>query len=295
MDVDYPAAHSMDTTWFAVDADGHVGHFQSGHSGASPTAAATAESDHLWSRLVLLQRPRCEARYDRNGELLPGPYGSGRGHRYGQSGTGTADLLALVFLDSLDPVKESISAGDAFPVPAHPGLAVVFLRLSDALTRQLHEAGHCRGCFYFSRWDLPSDAEDDAPSPAKLGMYQYEHSYGNCIAEPYGRRLVPSCPLHIDELPPDLRTLVGRFQFTTLRFAETCVIQPCEIGEVSCAEPAYLTSDGLTAKPILRNRVRTDRTYEEFYNEVVRSKSGWLKQIRVEPPAGKPPHVDEGA
>ena len=33
---DYPAAHSMDTEWFAVDADGRVGSFWSGEDGSVP-------------------------------------------------------------------------------------------------------------------------------------------------------------------------------------------------------------------------------------------------------------------
>jgi len=33
---DYPAAHSMDTIWFAVDKNGHVGMFTSGEAGAVP-------------------------------------------------------------------------------------------------------------------------------------------------------------------------------------------------------------------------------------------------------------------
>ena len=33
---DFPAAHSMDTTWFAVDAEGHIGMFNSGEGGAVP-------------------------------------------------------------------------------------------------------------------------------------------------------------------------------------------------------------------------------------------------------------------
>src|SRR5687768_12253706 len=36
MDCDFPAAHSMDTTWFAVDRDGHVGQFDSWEAGAVP-------------------------------------------------------------------------------------------------------------------------------------------------------------------------------------------------------------------------------------------------------------------
>jgi len=38
---DFPAAHSMDTTWFAVDEEGRVARFESGEAGAVPLAAAT--------------------------------------------------------------------------------------------------------------------------------------------------------------------------------------------------------------------------------------------------------------
>jgi hypothetical protein len=37
MGPDFPAAHSMDTTWFAVDAKGHVGVFFSGEDGPIPS------------------------------------------------------------------------------------------------------------------------------------------------------------------------------------------------------------------------------------------------------------------
>lgn len=40
---DYPAAHSMDTTWFAVDADGFVGSFSTDESGVVPWRAARVE------------------------------------------------------------------------------------------------------------------------------------------------------------------------------------------------------------------------------------------------------------
>ena len=38
-DNDFPAAHSMDTFWFAVDADGHAAVSSSGEAGAVPTKA----------------------------------------------------------------------------------------------------------------------------------------------------------------------------------------------------------------------------------------------------------------
>jgi hypothetical protein len=37
MEPDFPAAHSMDTTWFAVDGEGHVGVFFSAEDGPVPT------------------------------------------------------------------------------------------------------------------------------------------------------------------------------------------------------------------------------------------------------------------
>src|SRR5438132_658813 len=40
MEPDYPAAHSMDTTWYAVDGQGRVGMFFSGANGAVPVDAA---------------------------------------------------------------------------------------------------------------------------------------------------------------------------------------------------------------------------------------------------------------
>lgn len=39
MDADFPAAHSMDTEWFAVDKDGHVAYFETGEDGSVPNGA----------------------------------------------------------------------------------------------------------------------------------------------------------------------------------------------------------------------------------------------------------------
>jgi hypothetical protein len=44
MDVDFPAAHSMDTNWYAIDRDGRVAAFWSGESGAVPEQALNTAS-----------------------------------------------------------------------------------------------------------------------------------------------------------------------------------------------------------------------------------------------------------
>jgi hypothetical protein len=56
MGTDYPAAHSMDAMWFAVDAAGHVGIFDSGEDGHVPEKASDDYDSivELW----LLRHPR---------------------------------------------------------------------------------------------------------------------------------------------------------------------------------------------------------------------------------------------
>ncbi len=41
---DFPAAHSMDTHWFAVDSEGNVGCFNTGEAGAAPNCALEFEN-----------------------------------------------------------------------------------------------------------------------------------------------------------------------------------------------------------------------------------------------------------
>ena len=47
MESDFPAAHSMDTIWFAVDAVGHVGMFDSGETGPVPNGDENDVRDEL--------------------------------------------------------------------------------------------------------------------------------------------------------------------------------------------------------------------------------------------------------
>jgi hypothetical protein len=47
MEADYPAAHSMDTVWFAIDRDGRVGAFGYGWDGAVPQGAAQENINDL--------------------------------------------------------------------------------------------------------------------------------------------------------------------------------------------------------------------------------------------------------
>jgi hypothetical protein len=51
MGADYPAAHSMDTEWFAVDRDGQVAFFVTGEAGSVPNGAAEGIVDAVLGAL----------------------------------------------------------------------------------------------------------------------------------------------------------------------------------------------------------------------------------------------------
>jgi hypothetical protein len=51
MEVDFPAAHSMDTMWFAVDQQGHVAIFDTGENGHAPEQVLQGDSDGWYDLL----------------------------------------------------------------------------------------------------------------------------------------------------------------------------------------------------------------------------------------------------
>ncbi|MBS2018178.1 MAG: hypothetical protein JST00_35230 [Deltaproteobacteria bacterium] len=69
---DFPAAHSMDTTWFAVDRDGNVAMFETGESGAVPSSVA---DEYYPGEEVLEELGERLYRYEHTTEnWISGPY-----------------------------------------------------------------------------------------------------------------------------------------------------------------------------------------------------------------------------
>jgi hypothetical protein len=284
MDVDYPAAHSMDTAFFAVDQDGHVAFLRTGEAGALPEEAALEDPYQLLTEVVRHSAPG-EWVLDLAGRIPPGPLGE-RGRHWTKEVT--HDSAALLFLKSLDSVQRELDQGQAEAVAAHGCAAVIFRRMSAAVARRMHKDGDCLGCFF--HWDSAEIPEDDYyPHPARYGLYYYSHLCENWISGPYGLEERPVRPLHLDQLPPPLRRQVALLRFDSFCFADTCHIQPAEGRVVSSWQAGYLTVDGKTIRPFDRadmGRANLD-AYREFYDEVVTSEREWLRGIHIEPPAGQ--------
>ncbi len=238
---DFPAAHSMDTTWFAVDRDGHVACFESGEAGAVPSGAfAGDEAYELRDRLAQLL-PRGQAAFDLAGRRVPGREGEGEEHSHGLG----LNYPVLMFLKSLDLVKGALASGQAVQAPSADGVAVTFQQLPPELGQRIHEADACLGCFF-----LFGRAQEGGFDPAGQGLFEYSHLTENWISGPYGRVARPLKPLHVDQLPPDVRELVKQMRFDKLSFAEAAHVQPVEHTECVSWEAAWLDVTGKKVRPI---------------------------------------------
>src|SRR5262245_34548238 len=210
MEPDFPAAHSMDTEWFAVDRDGHVACFDSGTMGAV-AAGATQEIGYETKARIEACLPPGPVVFDIEGHRVPGK-------KPKQPHVPRFSWLPLCFLKSLELVREEIAAGRAYEVRAATGVAVVFREFNHSLMTRLHEDGECLRCvsYDFARDDLPPESEDLFFLAARHGLFYCGHLWGDDVAGLHGREELPVNPAHVDQLPPDLRKAVGRVRFDKL-------------------------------------------------------------------------------
>ncbi len=156
MGEDFPAAHSMDTEWFAVDRDGQVALFFTGENGSLPRGAEAADL----------------------GQTLRALGGSAE----------TIEALDYTFEDAV----------------------------------------------------LEFD---------RLGIYVYEDA-SDWFSGPYRRTHRPAKPLHVDQLPPELRRQAKAVRLDALRFEEKDRLQPCDYVLSTAYGVAYLAEDGKTVRPV---------------------------------------------
>jgi hypothetical protein len=266
MGPDYPAAHSMDTTWYAVDRDGHVAVFSSHEAGAVPMTAFGDDGSLNVEERLRQALPAAGVVYDLASRFLPAletePKPLDRAW--------LVQYPVLLFLSSLDPVREALAAGRAKQVPATEGVAVVLRGITEEELNGYRASPAFRGCLNLYL------GEGETTSLAQHGLYEYGHITENWISGPYGREVLPERAVHIDQLPPDLRRRIGAMRFDRLRFADTAYIQPVELAECVSWEAAYLDSTGQHIRPIPGK----EDEYAEAYQYL-----GDLKgQIQVEPP-----------
>jgi hypothetical protein len=226
---DFPAAHSMDTTWFAIDRDGHVAMFESGESGCVPEDAYLGD-DHDEVTDLVHDLPPTGAVHDLAG-------------RRAAAGADHVDLAYLgdgseviVFVRDLAPLRDLLARIEATELAATSGAALQVRALDRAALEELHAREACLGCFLFF--------EDERGELAAHGVYRYGHTCDNWIAGPYAREAIPASPIHCDALP----ALTEAVRYPG-RFADTPELQPAELWPCQSWGPSWLASDRRTVRP----------------------------------------------
>src|SRR3569833_2795058 len=132
---DYPAAHSMDTEWFAVDRDGYVAVFETGEAGAMPADAAGGEgSEDEFDPAVFAGR-RSGWIYDADGHLES----EAEEHcvPYGDNPSLWGEVLMVV--ESFEPLRAVMARGGGKEVPAIGAAAVLWRSISVDTFRRFHD------------------------------------------------------------------------------------------------------------------------------------------------------------
>ena len=285
MNPDFPAAHSMDTNWFAVDRDGHVACFDSGEAGAVPTQAideSGGESRLLESMLASLgiettklghflagaassQSPVDGAMFDLRGRLMP----SAEDQLGQHEGLSPIPSSTLMFLKSTHFVEKPVAERTAVLVPTTEGVGVLIQGLSEELAERIHDADECLGCFRYS----------DSMRKPQPGLFYYGHLTENSISGPYGREMCPVKPTHFNELPADIRERLKWMRFDGLSFRDTPHIQPLEHAPCESWENAFMDVTGKRVSPIPGKEAEYAESYEEL-------KDLEEEGVRVDPPPG---------
>jgi hypothetical protein len=221
---DFSAAHSMDTAWFAVDAQGHVGYFNTGEAGAMPQDAQ--------------RDPDLEQIPDVGGEDMPCREGTIPGYpghhhldwRYFHHNDAVVHVARLDVLPRRADLASRVE-------PIHGCFRV--RGLTEKEFHQLHERGLCLSCGVVYAWRTPGRR-----GWGSKGLFIYDHLCENWASGPYGLSWRPTRPVHLDMLPPELRQTVRRVRLP-VRFDEAGLLQPGDFVEVHGWENRLVLLDGL--------------------------------------------------
>jgi hypothetical protein len=221
----------MDTTWFAVDRDGHVAAFETGEAGAVPTTAYVGEDD-----FAILEEVR-------GGEPTGAPVFDLEGLKHLDSrdhvdpAPGMIPPRVLVFVRSRQDLDPSL--GEMREVPSTTGVAAIVDQVSDAALEALHGRGACLGCVSYYVDD------DSTASVAEFGLFHYEGTESG-LAGPYALVHRPQRPLSIDAVPASVKE---KAVFFDGRFVETIWFQPAELWRCESWTDAWLGTDMKTVRP----------------------------------------------
>lgn len=250
---DFPAAHSMDTDWFAVDANGNIAVFDSSEAGAVPRSATIAEwsNDGFYGFIEQLANDRqgvisltadvenaakeatrenlqamLQKLKDYAGKTLGWTYKNGTTEPLKHEQFETAELDELLLILSTENVIEKLqSFASVILLFANSPTLIYVDQCPARIVEDLLSSGEILGGVSF---DLYTQEH-------LLGLFSYRHGdqWENWIAGPYLCERQPSNPLKIEDLPESLQDVLIFTKFEALHFEATNSIQPLEYMQCS--------------------------------------------------------------
>ena len=225
---DYPAAHSMDTEWFAVDANGHIALFDSGEGGAVPKStdsifrSATGDGfDILLGEIA----KECEHRtieVNTSGEQLIAELTPARLKEFSRSGNELMLYDMLLMLESDRVIQqlgiEQIAGSYIIRFAGEQPIVYVNRCLRTKLSELIQSERVIAGKSLYGDYDRPI--------VALFGCFEYRHDSHALI--PYDRSRVPQFPFRLEDLPDRLQELITLNWFDRVKFAESELVQPIE-------------------------------------------------------------------
>ena len=221
--LDFPAAHSMDTYWFAIDADENVAIFASGEAGAVPTDLGESDETPITFIEYLPKDDREIIHLKTDGETLARGATLERIRNIDSYQVGSVAYEILLVLSS-EEVIDKLRYENAFILRFAGEMVVVYVNRCPVLIIE---------DLIKSREILGGKYVDIESSSHLLGLFSYSHGnqWENWIAGPYIRGEQPEKPLKFKELPGEIQNRINLTLFQQIRFRDTKMIQPIEYTE----------------------------------------------------------------
>lgn len=313
---DYPAAHSMDTTWFAVDQDGHVGIFESGENGAVPKQFEMSQ-DSGYEAVNLLWKLVKVGVLEFDWEIiksnteephvkpLPNKQSAIQINKFVANYAPLPQrLLSLLSFGLYHPLLRTKTIPIPFPLQ-HSGthidlvveinswqalldlqLSAKFHRLQtldqsvvvlfDELKQADYDKLHQNAVCQFC-----SEVRYHQRFHAAIGCHCYDGDY-----EWYKQVGIPQEPVQLSELQSNLPEEVSLLHLP-YKFAELTDYQPIETMEcVTWGDMPYYFAPGLTSKGHIKSVPGKQTEYRRWYQEEYSlHRDDWYQGIHAEPPA----------
>ncbi|MEQ8819334.1 MAG: hypothetical protein RLY93_03760 [Sumerlaeia bacterium] len=224
--------------WLAIDAEGHVGFFQTSGWGAVPKGLPE-DARRIW--------PEWFRHFAGSGERAVVEFGC---HDILQRPGDTLQANTYIPNGLLGIVPERQMAArlgpDPWVYPLGDSRWLVFLEDSRMIQNEGQDMWGWFASLWFRGWSKRWEDYRYGPfAPWRFGLYEFDMVFPHA-AGPYHRLHEPARPLHFRELPEDLRERVSTVIFPNVRFAGAKFLQPIEHTACDALNTPWFAGDGET-------------------------------------------------